>query len=117
MHMTMKRVHVTRDMVFDEQAQWVWGLGSDDGKPSIGDDVFTVEYTTTGPAARMTDGTGEAPTEQSPLPTGAGDMEVDDDVNDENLDADHDDDAPLRFRSMTDILATPGFTPRSLVAE
>jgi hypothetical protein len=37
----MKCVHVTRDMVFDEQVQWDWGLGDDD--------VFTVEYTTTGP--------------------------------------------------------------------
>jgi hypothetical protein len=34
-----KRVHVTRDVVFDEQAQWDWS--------SSGDDVFTVEYTTT----------------------------------------------------------------------
>jgi hypothetical protein len=56
----------------------------------------------------------EAPIEESPLPTGAGDTEVEDD---ENLDAGHDDDAPLHFRSMSDILATPGFTPRALVAE
>jgi hypothetical protein len=55
--------------------------------------------------------------EESPLPAGAGDVAVDDDVDDKNLDADHDDDAPLRFRSMSDILAMPGFTPRALVAE
>jgi hypothetical protein len=42
---------------------------------------------------------------------------VDEDVDDENLDADHNDDAPLRFRIMSDILATPGFTPRALVAK
>jgi hypothetical protein len=40
-----------------------------------------------------------------------------DDVDDENLDADHDDDAPLRFRNMSDILVTPEFTPCALVAE
>jgi hypothetical protein len=44
-------------------------------------------------------------------------MKVNDDVDDENLDADHDHDAPLRFRSMSDILATPRFTPRALVAD
>jgi hypothetical protein len=107
-----KHVHVTRDMVFHEQTQWDWRSGGDDGKPSGGTDVFTVEYTTTGPAAPMADGADEALTEESLLSAGAGDTEVDDDINDENLDADHDDDAPLRFRSMSDILATPGFAPR-----
>jgi hypothetical protein len=103
-------------MVFDERAQWNWGSGGDDGKLGGGDDVFTVEYTTTGPTTPVADGADEAPTEESPLPTGAGDTAVDDDIDDENLDADHDDDAPLRFRSMSDILATPGFA-RALVAE
>jgi hypothetical protein len=112
-----KRVHVTRDVVFDEQAQWVWGSGGHDGKPDGGDDVFTVEYTTMGPTAPMADGADEALIEESPLPAGAGDTDVDDDVDNENLDVDHDDDAPLHFRSMNDILATPGFTPRALVAE
>jgi hypothetical protein len=60
-----KRVHVTHDVIFDEQAQWDWGSGSDDGKPGSGDDVLTVEYTTTGPAAPTMDGTDEAPTEES----------------------------------------------------
>jgi hypothetical protein len=70
-----------------------------------------------GPAAPMVDGADEAPTKESPLPAGAGDMEVDDDVDDENLDADHDNDALLHFHSMSDILATSGFAPRALVAE
>jgi hypothetical protein len=70
-----------------------------------------------GPTAPMVDGSYEAPTEESPLPARASDTEVDDDVNDENLDADHDDHAPLRFRSMSDILATPGLAPRALMAE
>jgi hypothetical protein len=112
-----KRVHVTHDVVFDEQAQWDWGSGGDDGKPNGGDNVFMTEYTTMGPAAPMADGADEAPIEESPLPAGAGDTEVDDDIDDENLDADHDDDAPLRFRGMSDILATPKFAPHALVAK
>jgi hypothetical protein len=76
-----------------------------------------VVYTTMGPAAPMADQANEAPMEESLLPAGAGDTEVDDDVDNENLDVDHDDDAPLRFGSMSDILTTPGFTPRALVAE
>jgi hypothetical protein len=94
-----------------------WGSGGDDDKPSGGDDVFTVEYTTTGPAAPMVDGADEVPTEESPLPAGAGDMKVDDDINDENLDADHNHNAPLRFYSMSDIFTMSGFAPRALVAE
>jgi hypothetical protein len=40
-----KRVHVTRDVVFNKQDQWDWGTGSNNGEPGGGDDVFTVEYT------------------------------------------------------------------------
>jgi hypothetical protein len=105
----MKHVHVTHDVVFDEQAQWDWG--------SDGDDIFTVEYTTMGPAAPMADGAIEALTKESPLPAGASYTEVDDNVDDENLDADHDDDAPLHFHNKSNILATPRFAPRALVAE
>jgi hypothetical protein len=93
------------------------GLGGDEGKLDGGDDVFTVEYTTMGPAAPTVDGVNEAPTEESSLHARAGDAKVDDDINDENLDADHDDDTLLRFHSMSDILMTPGFVPRALVAE
>jgi hypothetical protein len=42
---------------------------------------------------------------------------VNDNIDDENLDADHDDDTPLHFRSMSNILTTPGFTPCAQVAE
>ena len=94
-----KRVHVTRDVVFDEQAQWDWGTGGDDGEPGGGDDVFTVEYTTIGQAAPEVDGADELSGEQSPLPAEADDVEVDDaevdDVDDNDLDIDHDDDTPL----------------------
>jgi hypothetical protein len=76
------------------------GSGGDDGKPGGGDDVFTVEYTTTGPTAPKVDGAEEALTEESLLPTRAYDTEVDDDVDDKNLDADHDDDALHRSISI-----------------
>jgi hypothetical protein len=112
-----KRVHVTCDVVFDERAQWDRGSGGDDGKLAGGDDVFTVEYTTTELAAPMADGADEAPIEESPLPAGAGDAEVDNNIDDENLDADHGDDAPLHFRSMSDILTMLGFMPHALLAE
>jgi hypothetical protein len=87
-----KHVHVTRDMVFDGQAQWDWGSGGDDGKPGGGNNVFIVEHTTIGPVSPTADGADEVPIEESPLLAGADDMEVVDDVDDENLDADHDDD-------------------------
>jgi hypothetical protein len=70
-----------------------------------------------GSVAPMVDGADEAPTEESPLLAGAGDTELDDGIDDENLDADRNDNAPLLFRSMSDILTTPGFAPRALVAE
>jgi hypothetical protein len=108
---------VTCDVVFNEQAQWDWGLRGDDGKPGGGNDIFTVEYTSTGPVAPTADGADEALTEESLLPPGASAMEVDDDVDYANLDADHDDDAPFRFHGMNDILAMPGFAPNAPVAE
>jgi hypothetical protein len=70
-----------------------------------------------GPAAPMADEAFEVPVEESPLPARAGDTDVDDDVDDENLDADHHHDAPLRFRSISDILTTPKFAPCALVAK
>jgi hypothetical protein len=75
-----------------------------------------VEYTTTRPTAPTTDGANEASTEESSILPGASDAEVDNDVNGKNLDTDHDDDALLCFRSMSDILAMPRFTLRALVA-
>jgi hypothetical protein len=63
------------------------------------------------------DGADEEPTEESPLPVGASDTEVDDDVDDENLDADHDDNALLRFCSLSNIFATLEVASRALVAE
>ena len=41
----MKRVHVTRDVVFDESAQWDWseGVKTGTGVDHGGDDTFTIQ--------------------------------------------------------------------------
>ena len=44
----------------------------------------------------MTDAMDEAPTEESSLPAGGGDTEVDDDIDDGNLDAYNDGDDRVR---------------------
>lgn len=58
-----KRVHVMRDVVFDEQAQWDWGTSSDDGELGGGDNVFTVEYSTMEPTASVVYGATTEPRE------------------------------------------------------
>jgi hypothetical protein len=128
-----KRVHLTRDMVFDKQDQWDWGIGGNNGEPGGGDDVFTVEYSTISQAAPETEGANEEPAEQSTLPATNDGADVDNDIDDNNLDADHNDaevdndidnldadhdyDAPLRFRSINKILGMTKFVPRALVVE
>lgn len=87
-----------------------------------------MEYSTLGHAAPVVDEAveapaGDAPGEQSsPLGAGAHEQEPGspNGVDDDNLDADHDMDAPLRFQSIDDIIgqASPrGFAPRALVME
>jgi hypothetical protein len=133
--LVMKCVHVTRDVVFDEQAQWDWSTGGDNGELGSGDDVFTVEYKTIGQAAPETEGADEEPVEESPLPatddntevhndidddnldTDHDNEEIDDDIDDDNLIADHDDDTSLRFCSINDILRKVEFASRALVEE
>jgi hypothetical protein len=44
------------------------------------------------------------------------DAKVDNDIHD-NLNADHDDDAPLHFPCINDILGTARFAPRALIAK
>ncbi|CAA6674417.1 unnamed protein product [Spirodela intermedia] len=41
---TTRRVHVTRDVVFDENAQWDWSSGAEQGDAGSHDDMFTLEY-------------------------------------------------------------------------
>jgi hypothetical protein len=118
-----RRVHISRDVIFDEEARWEWGADT----AASGNDEFVIEYTTVvhpevtttlqqqpredtpGPSTPApTPHVTPAPTKHTPPsptitfvtpPSGAV----------ENLDAKHDDDAPLRFRTIDDILgpATP----------
>lgn len=133
-----KRVHVTRDVVFDEGAQWDWG-SEEAGGETFGDgDVFTVEYSVSTQGPPTTEGVEEAPVaapEEGELtppasphagggaaPAGHDEVEFASPPSeaDKLLDADHDDDAPLRFRRIDNIIgpASPrGFVPRALVAE
>jgi hypothetical protein len=108
---------VTCDVVFNEQVQWDCGTGGDDAEPGIGDNVFTMEYTNMGHAALETEGVDEDPAEQSLLPADDDDAEVDDNVDDDNLNADHDNGAPLHFCSINDILGTVRFALHALVAK
>jgi hypothetical protein len=125
-----KHVHVTRDVVFDEQDQWDWGTGDKDRELGSGDDVSTVEYTTIIQAA-LEIGVHEESVEQSQPPTADveakvnnyiddvdhDDVVIDDDIDNDNLDVDYDDDMPLRFHHINDILEMIGFVSRALVAE
>jgi hypothetical protein len=86
-----ERVHVTRDVVFDEQDQWDWGTDGNDRELGGGDSVFMVEYTTIDQIALETEVADEKPVEQSPLTVADDDTEVENDINDDNFDVDHDD--------------------------
>ncbi|EEC81933.1 hypothetical protein OsI_25798 [Oryza sativa Indica Group] len=123
-----RRVHVSRDVVFDEEAQWNW-----DGEAAANvDSDFTIEYTTvyhpatatptqTGtehggaPASPRSPASGSTPTtppvaEVLPVEFVSPPPDVEDD-----LDADHDD-APLRFRRIDDVLG-PATPPGQAVRE
>jgi hypothetical protein len=56
-----RSVHVTRDVVFDEQAQWDWGTDDDTDEMSGNDDVFTVEYSIVDQTAPEDEGAMVAP--------------------------------------------------------
>lgn len=132
------RVHITRDVVFDEGAQWDWS--SEEGGGADVDGSFTAEYmvvrghdeleresaaaptsppgTPVGTGITASTPTAATTTPMSPpaTPVGAGSttptpstasaiqfasppMELGDE-----LDADHDDDVPLRFRTVDDVV-------------
>jgi hypothetical protein len=98
-------VHVTRDVVFNEQAQWNWGSGSDNSELGSGDGVFTVDYIPISQAARETKGVNDELGKQSMLPATNDDVEVDNDINDYNLHANHDID-------YDEVFMVKGFTQR-----
>jgi hypothetical protein len=138
-----RRVHISRDVVFDEAAAWAWSAADppepsdftveeqDHAEPSV---IITTTTTTeaspaSSSASPAPSGAAEFPDTSSPTthgisstpgsttrsqvefasPPGAG-ME-------DYLDADHDDDAPLRFRCIDNILGeaeTPELAHREL---
>ncbi|WVZ97328.1 hypothetical protein U9M48_042876 [Paspalum notatum var. saurae] len=119
-----RRLHISRDVIFDEEARWEW----DADTVANSDDEFVIEYTTvahpevtttlqprgwedtSGPSTPApTSHATPAPTvHATPAPTivfasppsGAQD----------DLDVEHDDDAPLRFRTIDNILGPRGRT-------
>jgi hypothetical protein len=120
-----RKIHVTRDVIFDEQAQWDWAQGGERGEDAS-TDTFSIEmeYTTTvlGESAVVLPGgspglasptSSPSPPPQSPPPSPvvvAGE-EVQHGEHDpplimceEDLDIDHDEDAPLCLRQTVDIL-------------
>jgi hypothetical protein len=131
-----RHVLVTRDVVFDEQAQWDWAQGGEQGEH--GDtDMFSIEmeYMTTVLGAPGADemngapghtvlGVSVMPPPHTPPPTlGApaegGDHEAKQDplswqspIREENLDANHDEDAPIWVWSINNILGLA--SPRGL---
>jgi hypothetical protein len=137
-----KSVHVTRDVVFDEQAQWDWAASSSSSVADGDDDVFTVEYSIVGQgpptaaegaAEAAWDGPVDSDTTPPPSPHatageaagGSGRAQAVEFASppaggDDNLDADHDEEAPLRFRKIENILGPTsplGFAPRALLME
>lgn len=128
---TTGRVHVTRDLVFDEQAQWKWDADGEQGEQNDDTDTFMVEeyitVTQQAPADEVEEEAedaapgGSTPPHTLQHPTTA--------ANDDGakpveyatppadlegaLDADHDDDVPIRFRKLDNILGAS--SPRGLV--
>ena len=136
---TTRRVHGTRDVVFDEMVQWDWDADNE-LEESGGDDTFMVEmeYTTIIQASPVTESTVETPgastpvvsPSPSPFPDFAPGQSTTlglasattvefaspPSVRDGNLDADHDN-TPLRFRKLEDMIGPVtlrGFAPRVL---
>ncbi|CAA6669934.1 unnamed protein product [Spirodela intermedia] len=136
---TARRVHVTRDVVFDENAQWDWGSGAEQGDAGSHDDMFTLEYAVGNQVPSELDGAIEVLDDDAPGPEpmsppsvhySGGAAPIEDggeevefasppSVHIDHLDANHDD-APLRFRKIDNIvgLASPrGLASRALIAK
>jgi transposase InsO family protein len=140
-----RRVHISRDIIFDETAQWAWsadqnaGHGefvieeADPGEPA----VITTTVTSSAPAssasptspASTSPSPGNMAAASSPPSTAAvmtpspGHQQALEFASppesgfSDLLDADHDDEAPLRFRRVDNIIGEstpPGFVDRNL---
>jgi hypothetical protein len=104
-----RKVHVSRDVIFEEQEQWDWSKGGDCGEAATNDDTFTVEveYSTViqeGFLAPASPSPSSAPTMAEGGGGQEGEPNLSQIVREEDLDADHDDDAPLCLRSINDII-------------
>jgi transposase InsO family protein len=107
-----QRVIISRDVVFDEAGQWRWENA--DNEQADNSEPFIMEYSTE--IVRDV-----VPATPSPTPTPASSPagEHEPEVDEENLDADHDD-APLRVRAIDDLIGDaepPGLARRVLNAE
>jgi hypothetical protein len=112
-----RRVRVSRDVVFDESAQWKWGNDAADGEPVS--DIFTIEYTMAREGAVTEDSEAVAGNElivgDSPVgEQGDGDHEHadgghalsrDSSIASSDLDAYHDPQLPVKVRKLSDIVA------------
>jgi hypothetical protein len=120
-----ERVHILRDVIFDEQVQWDWAQGGGRGE-DVDTNTFSVEmeYTTTVLGVPVAEelvgalrplspvGSPSPPLQpHPPIPIvtvgnrgqvgGHGSPPT---VHDEDLDADHDEEASLQLRHIDDIL-------------
>ncbi|WVZ58547.1 hypothetical protein U9M48_008813 [Paspalum notatum var. saurae] len=126
-----RRVHVTRDVVFDEGAQWDWSGGDETSTGAVhgGNNTFTVQY-------RMVPGQEGAEDAAPATPIGGMELGTPPSTHaaagpayplvqfatppaevDEELDADHDDEAPLRFHTLENVIGAaspPGYAVRDL---
>jgi hypothetical protein len=132
-----QKVHIIRDVVFDEAAQWDWGK---EGAAVVKSGDFSVEYMVCSTRAPMEQEGADAGQWQIQSPVGATEqidlvidaheqidpiidaqenVDADEQVNPESevqLDVDHDD-APLRVRSIGSIVgqtSVPGLAIRNL---
>jgi hypothetical protein len=126
-----RRVHVTHNVVFDESAQWDWsegaktGTGADHGS----DYTFTIQSGVVAGQGGIQVGASVAAiqhmmTPGTPREAGVASLGVQFTTPpaafDEELDAHHDDDAPLRFRKVEDVTGTAstlGYVARALWSE
>lgn len=119
-----RRVHVTRDIVFDEAAQWDWSAWSEDDDSSMNHDGGLSEFMVAGEymagAEEHAEGSSEPTTpaatagstspEQVEFATPPNDAE-------EFLDADHDEEEMVRFRTLDNVLgpcSPPGLAERDV---
>jgi hypothetical protein len=114
-------VVVSRDVVFDEAGQWAWNM--EDVAAHDNTEPFTIEYSTVlgGPDAKAEENEEGTTTQRCPSTPTAPITTV---VHvfpppdySEDLDVDHDDDAPLQFRTLNSVLppgSPPGLVDRTV---